>query len=259
MLYHILAVGDVVGEEGLRHLSRHLRQVKKIKDIAFTVVNGENIAGNGITADQAEDLFAAGADVVTLGNHTWGKVQIADYLEDCPYILRPANYTARAPGRGYGVYDCGPIRIAVMNLIGRCDLDFHAENPFTTADKLLKAEKDGPTFTLLDFHAQATSEKLAMGYYLDGCISAMWGTHTHVPTADEWVMPKGTGYITDLGMTGPVESVLGIRPEQSVETFLGGLPGRYRVAGGACKMQGAIFTLDSGTGLCTAVERIDIR
>ena len=259
MLYHILAVGDVVGEEGLRHLSRHLRQVKKIKDIAFTLVNGENIAGNGITADQAEDLFAAGADVVTLGNHTWGKVQIADYLEDCPYILRPANYTARAPGRGYGVYDCGPIRIAVMNLIGRCDLDFHAENPFTTADKLLKAEKDGPTFTLLDFHAQATSEKMAMGYYLDGRISAMWGTHTHVPTADEWVMPKGTGYITDLGMTGPVESVLGIRPEQSVETFLGGLPGRYRVAGGACKMQGAIFTLDSGTGLCTAVERIDIR
>ena len=259
MLYHILAVGDVVGEEGLRHLSRHLRQVKKIKDIAFTVVNGENIAGNGLTADQAEDLFAAGVDVITLGNHTWGKVQIADYLEDCPYILRPANYTARAPGRGYGVYDCGPIRIAVMNLIGRCDLDFHAENPFTTADKLLKAEKNGPTFTLLDFHAQATSEKLALGYYLDGRISAMWGTHTHVPTADECVMPKGMGYITDLGMTGPVQSVLGIRPEQSVETFLGGLPGRYRVAGGACKMQGAIFTLDSDTGLCTAVERIDIR
>jgi len=258
MLYHILAVGDVVGEEGLRHLSRHLRQVKKMKDIAFTVVNGENIAGNGLTADQAEDLFAAGADVITLGNHTWGKVQIADYLEDNPYILRPANYTARAPGRGYGVYDCGRIRIAVMNLIGRCDLDFHAENPFTTADKLLKGEEKAP-FTLLDFHAQATSEKLAMGYYLDGRISAMWGTHTHVPTADETVMPKGTGYITDLGMTGPVHSVLGIRPEQSVETFLGGLPGRYRVAGGACKMQGAIFTLDSDTGLCTAVERIDIR
>ena len=162
MLYHILAVGDVVGEEGLRYLSRHLRQVKKMKDIAFTVVNGENIAGNGITADQAEDLFAAGADVVTLGNHTWGKVQIADYLEDCPYILRPANYTARAPGRGYGVYDCGPIRIAVMNLIGRCDLDFHAENPFTTADKLLKAQQEKPAFTLVDFHAEATSEKLAL-------------------------------------------------------------------------------------------------
>ena len=258
MLYHVLAVGDVVGEEGLRHLRRHLRQVKKLKDIAFTVVNGENISGNGLTADQAEDLFAAGADVITLGNHTWGKVQIADYLEDNPYILRPANYTARAPGRGWGVYDCGRIRIAVMNLIGRCGLDSNADNPFLTADKLLRQEEK-PTFTLVDFHAEATSEKLAMAYYLDGRVSALWGTHTHVPTADARVFPKGTGYITDLGMTGPVESVLGIRPEQSVETFLGGLPGRYRVAGGACKMEGAIFTLESDTGLCVAVERIDIR
>ena len=258
MLYHVLAVGDVVGEEGLHHLRRHLRQVKKLKDIAFTVVNGENIAGNGLTADQAEDLFAAGADVITLGNHTWGKVQIADYLEDNPYILRPANYTARAPGRGWGVYDCGRIRIAVMNLIGRCGLDSNADNPFLTADRLLRQEEK-PTFTLVDFHAEATSEKLAMAYYLDGRVSALWGTHTHVPTADGRVFPKGTGYITDLGMTGPVESVLGIRPEQSVETFLGGLPGRYRVAGGACKMEGAIFTLESDTGLCAAVERIDIR
>lgn len=258
MLYHILAVGDVVGEEGLRHLSRHLRQVKKLKNIAFAVVNGENVAGNGLTADQAEALFAAGADVITLGNHTWGKVQIADYLEDSPYILRPANYTARAPGRGYGVYDCGRVRIAVMNLIGRCDLDSNADNPFLTADKLLRQEEK-PTFTLVDFHAEATSEKLAMAYYLDGRVSALWGTHTHIPTADARVFPKGTGYITDLGMTGPVESVLGIRPEQSVETFLGGLPGRYRVAGGPCKMEGAIFTLESDTGLCVAVERIDIR
>ena len=126
-----------------------------------------------------------------------------------------------------------------MNLIGRCDLDFHAENPFTTADRLLSGGEK-PTFTLVDFHAEATSEKLALGYYLDGRVSAVWGTHTHVPTADERVMPKGTGYITDLGMTGPIESVIGIRPEQSVETFLGGLPGRYRAADGPCKAQGAI-------------------
>ena len=259
MLYPILAIGDVVGEEGLQHLQRHLRRVKREKDIAFTVVNGENIAGNGLKPSHAEDLFAAGADVITLGNHTWGKMQIADYLDECPYILRPANYTSRVPGRGYGVYDCGRIRIAVMNLIGRCDLDFHAENPFTTADKLLRQETEKPTFTLVDFHAEATSEKLAMGYWLDGRVSAVWGTHTHVPTADERVMPKGSGYITDLGMTGPVESVLGIRPEQSVELFLGGLPGRFVTASGSCKMQGVIFTLDSNTGLCTAVERIDIR
>ena len=123
----------------------------------------------------------------------------------------------------------------------------------------LQQGKEKPAFTLVDFHAEATSEKLAMAYYLDGRVSALWGTHTHVPTADERVFPKGTGYITDLGMTGPIESVLGVRPEQSVESFLGGLPGRYRVATGACKMEAAIFTLESDTGLCTAVERIDIR
>ena len=259
MLYHILAIGDVTGENGLRHVSRHLRTFQKLKGIDFTVVNGENIAGNGLTPDQAEDLFTAGADVITLGNHTWGKMQIVDYLEDCPYILRPANYTGRAPGRGYGIYDCGHIRIGVMNLIGRCDLDWGAENPFTTADRLLKESEEKPLFALVDFHAQATSEKLAMAYYLDGRVSAVWGTHTHVPTADEQVLEGGTGYITDLGMSGPVRSILGIRPEQSVEFFLGGLPGRYRNADGKCKMQGAIFTLDSETGLCTAVERVDVR
>ena len=185
-------------------------------------------------------------------------MQIADSLDDCPYILRPANFTNHVPGRGWGVYDCGRVQIGVMNLIGRCDLDFHAENPFTTADRLLSGGEK-PTFTLVDFHAEATTEKLALGYYLDGRVSAVWGTHTHVPTADERVMPKGTGYITDLGMTGPIESVIGIRPEQSVETFLGGLPGRYRAADGPCKAQGAIFTLESDTGLCTGVERVDIR
>lgn len=259
MQYHILAVGDVVGGCGVSHLERHLRAVKKLKDVHFTVVNGENAAMVGLTRADAERIFAAGADVITLGNHSFAKVQIADYLDDCPYILRPYNLGARLPGRGFGVYDCGGARIAVMNLIGRCDLAFHADNPFKAADTLLK-DKEKPTFTLLDFHAEATSEKLAMAYYLDGRVSAVWGTHTHVPTADEEVFPKGTGYITDLGMTGAVRSVLGIAPEQSVETFLGGLPGRYREpSGGGCKMQGAIFTLDDKTGLCTAVERVDIR
>ena len=156
------------------------------------------------------------------------------------------------------VYDCGAARIAVMNLIGRCDLSFHASNPFTTADELLKAGEK-PTFTLVDFHAEATSEKLALAYYLDGRVSALWGTHTHVPTADEEVFPKGTGYLTDLGMTGAVRSVLGIEPQQSVETFLGGLAGRYRAPEGPCKLQGAVFSLDSDTGLCVGVERVDVR
>ena len=257
MHFKVLAVGDITGESGVAFLRRHLGRLKQEKGIDFAVVNAENAAGNGLLPAQAEDIFAAGADVITLGNHTFGKMQIAHFLEENPYILRPANYTGRAPGKGWGVYDCGRVQVGVLNLIGRCGLDFNAENPFTIADRVLK-NADKPTFVLVDLHAQATSEKLAMSYYLDGRVSALWGTHTHVPTADEHVCPKGTGYITDLGMTGPRESVLGIRPEQSVEFFLGGLPGRYRTAEGACKLQGAIFTLDSGTGLCVGVERIEV-
>lgn len=257
MQYHILAIGDVVGEPGLRHLEKNLRPLQKLKQIRFTVVNGENAAGVGLTPEQAERIRDAGADAVTLGNHSFGKMQIKTFLEDTPWLLRPANYTGRMPGRGCEIFDLGAVRVRVINLIGRCDLAWGAENPFTTADRLLKeGEAD---FTLVDFHAEATSEKLAMAYYLDGRVSALWGTHTHVPTADGGVFPKGTGYITDLGMTGPVESVLGIRPEQSVEQFLGGLPGRYQVADGPCKMQGAVFSLDSATGLCVDVERIEIR
>ena len=257
MLLTILAVGDVVGDSGIRHLEKNLRPLKKLKHIGFTVVNGENASGVGLTPDQAWRIYDAGADVVTLGNHTFGKMQIKDLLEDAKWLLRPANYSGRAPGRGCGVYDVNGLRIRVMNLIGRCDLDWKAADPFTTADMLLKKEQ--ADLTLVDFHAEATSEKLALGYYLDGRVTALWGTHTHVPTADEQVYPKGTGYLTDLGMTGPIHSVLGIEPQQSVESFLGGLPGRYRPAEGPCKMQGAVFTVDTTTGRCTAVERVDIR
>ena len=257
MLMNILAVGDIVGEPGLKHLERHLRPLQKLKNIAFTVVNGENASGVGLTPDQAWRIYDAGADAVTLGNHTYGKMQIRDFLDDVPWLLRPANYAGRAPGHGCEIFDVNGLRIRVVNLIGRCDLDWKAEDPFTTMDRLLKRE--GADITLVDFHAEATSEKLALGYYLDGRVSALWGTHTHVPTADERVYPKGTGYITDLGMTGAIESVLGIEPWQSMESFLCGLPGRYKPAEGPCKMQGAVFTVDTETGLCTAVERVDIR
>ena len=257
MEYRILAIGDVVGENGLAHLERHLRPLQKMKNIAFTVVNGENASGVGLTPEQARRIYDAGADAVTLGNHTFGKMQIAKFLDDVPYLLRPANFTGRAPGHGWEIFDRGGVTFRVVNLIGRCSLNFNAENPFTTMDKILGREK--ATFTLVDFHAEATSEKLAMGYYLDGRVSALWGTHTHVPTADERVYPKGTGYLTDLGMTGAIESVLGIEPWQSVESFLGGLPGRYKTPAGPAKLQGAIFTIETETGLCTAVERVDIR
>ena len=257
MLMNILAVGDVVGEPGLKHLERHLRPLQKLKNISFTVVNGENASGVGLTPEQAWRIYDAGADAVTLGNHTYGKMQIRDFLDDVPWLLRPANYAGRAPGHGCEIFDVNSLQVRVINLIGRCDLDWKAEDPFTTMDRLLKRESTD--ITLVDFHAEATSEKLALGYYLDGRISVLWGTHTHVPTADERVYPKGTGYITDLGMTGPIESVLGIEPWQSMESFLGGLPGRYKPAEGPCKLQGAVFTVDTETGLCTAVERVDIR
>ena len=257
MEIRVLAVGDVVGESGLACLERHLRRLKKEKNISFAVVNGENVAGVGLTRDHAWRIYDAGADAVTLGNHTFGKMEITQLLDEVDWLLRPANYTGRMPGRGNAIFDMGAYSVRVVNLIGRCGLDFHAENPFTVMDRLL--ERGKATFTLVDFHAEATSEKLAMSYYLDGRVSALWGTHTHVPTADAEIRAGGTGYVTDLGMTGPIESVLGIRPEQSVETFLGGLPGRYQTASGPCKLQGAVFTLDTTTGLCTAVERLDIR
>ena len=260
MLVNLLALGDVTSDSAIAHLQRHLPSYKKLKNVAFTVVNGENASGTGLTPAQAEEILAAGADVITLGNHTWGKMTIRDYLEENRYILRPANFSNRCPGRGWGVYDCGRFSVAVINLIGRCDLDWKAADPFGTADRILEEmAKDRPTFTVVDFHASATSEKLALGYYLDGRVSALWGTHTHVPTADARVNPKGTGYITDLGMTGPIASVLGVRIEQSIESFLGGLPGRYQSADGPCKAQGCLFTLDTATGLCTAVEPVDIR
>lgn len=259
MLLRILAVGDVVAESGLDYLSRHLRSLKRLHNIDFTVVNGENAAGIGITPRQAEDLFAAGADVMTLGNHTWSKIKITDYLEDDRYSLRPANFPARLPGRGWAIFD-GPkgSRIAVINLIGRVSMDPNVDNPFTTADAILKEIGNDADAILLDFHAEATSEKLAMGWYLDGRVSAVWGTHTHVPTADVQILPKGTGYVTDLGMTGPAHSVLGIRPADSINKFLGGLPRRYEAAEGPRKLNAVLFTVDTKARRCVSAERIDI-
>ena len=258
MLLHLLAVGDVVGQGGLEFLDRHLRSVKKLHSVDFTVVNGENASGVGVTPRQAQAMLDAGADVVTLGNHTWNRLQIKDFLEECPYILRPANYPKHLPGRGYGVYP-GPQgrRIGVINLIGRLELPPHNESPFLAADAFLK-EADAD-IVVADFHAEATSEKGAMGYYLDGRFQAVWGTHTHVPTADCQVLPQGTGFVTDLGMTGLARSVLGIRPEQSVNLFLGGLPQRYEEAEGPCKLNAVLFSIDTETKKCVSVERVDIQ
>lgn len=250
---NILAIGDVVSEKGIEILSRKLRGLKKDYCADFTVVNGENASGVGLTPAQADDIFAAGADVITLGNHTWRRREILDYLDDCRYILRPANFAPLCPGRGDLVFEVSGKSIRVINLIGRCGMDFGPDNPFLEINRILK--KEPADITLLDFHCEATSEKLAMAYCLDGRISAMWGTHTHVQTSDEQVFPGGMGYITDIGMTGPVRSVIGIEPSLSIGTFMGEPPMPYKAATGPCKVEGAVFTIDAG-GYCTEVRRV---
>lgn len=257
MQLRILAVGDVVGEAGLDFLCRRLPGLRRTWNVDFTVVNGENVASNGLLPREAEDIFSAGADVITMGNHTWDKVQIAEFMEHNRYILRPANYTGRAPGRGWGVYD-GPrgLRIRVVNLIGRCGMDANFDNPFFRMDEILAAEQ--ADVTLVDFHGEATSEKGAMAWYLDGRVQALWGTHTHVPTADCQVLPGGLGFVTDLGMTGPAHSVIGIRPEQAINRFLGGLPQRFQPADGPEKLEAVLFTVDTAQKRCVQAQRVDI-
>lgn len=257
MLLHVLAVGDVVGEGGQDILSRRLPGLKEETGAHFTVVNGENASGVGITPRQARGIFEAGADVITLGNHTWNRIQIGDYLDKEPNILRPANYAGRVPGRGFGVYQCRGVRIAVLNLMGRVELNPNLDSPFKAANFHLR--EGNYDLALVDFHAEATSEKGAMGWYLDGRVQAVWGTHTHVPTADCQILPKGTGFVTDLGMTGPSRSVLGIKPEHSINLFLGGLPRRYEEAEGPCRLNACLFVLDTQSKKCVEVRRADIQ
>ena len=256
MDFKVLAVGDVVGNPGMDRIVRSLRWLKKRTDADFVVVNGENASVVGMTPQQAEDIFHAGADVITMGNHTYGKRELVSYLEDNSRVLRPLNYAPQAPGRGYGIYETAAGPVAVIDLQGRVNMDYTPDNPFLQAEKILR--KIDTKLILVELHAEATSEKLAMGYMLDGRISALWGTHTHVPTADTQVLPKGTGYVTDLGMTGPKHSVLGIRPDLSIAKFRGDLPERYRWADGPTKLEAVLFTIDSQTGLCRKAERVDI-
>ena len=256
MDFKVLAVGDVVGNPGVKRISQSLRKLKRETEADFVVVNGENASMVGITPQQAEDIFDAGADVITLGNHAFGKREIVEYLEDNSRILRPCNYAPQMPGKGYGIYETRFGDVAVINLVGRCNMDFNAENPFLLAEKLLK--KITAKFIFVEIHAEATSEKLAMGHMLDGKVSAVWGTHTHVPTADTMILSNGTGYVTDLGMTGPKNGILGVQSRQSVGKFRGDLIGRYHWEDGPTKLEAVLFTIDRETGLCKNVERVDL-
>ena len=252
----ILAVGDVVGNPGMDRICRSLRKLKRELCADFVIVNGENAAVVGMTPRQGEDILDAGADVITMGNHTFGKRELVDYLDDCPQILRPANLAPQSPGRGWGIYDSAAGDVAVIDLQGRCSMDYTPDNPFLMVEKILKQLDTKLIF--VELHAEATSEKLAMGYMLDGRVSAVWGTHTNVPTADAQILPNGTGYVTDLGMTGPKHSVLGIRPDLSIAKFRGDLPERYRWAEGETKLEAVLFTIDTETGLCVQAERVDL-
>jgi len=256
MKVNILAIGDVCGASGIEILSEKLHGIKKWGNIAFTVVNGENASGLGISPANADAIFSAGADVITLGNHTWGAQKIKKYLDDCTYIVRPANFAPQVPGRGWGIFETAFGNVCVINLIGQVDMPYGSSNPFTDADKILKEAETN--IILVDFHAEATSEKHALAYYLDGRVSALWGTHTHVQTSDIRIFKRGTGYITDLGMTGACESIIGMKPEQPISRFLGNPPERFESAPGPSKVEGAIFEIDTQNGKCTGVDAIRI-
>ena len=253
----VLCVGDVVGEPGLERIRKSLRKLKRETGADFVIVNGENASNVGMTPYQGDTIFDAGADVITMGNHTFSRREIIPYIEENMYVLRPANLPPQQPGRGWEIYEtrCGDV--AVIDLIGRVGMDYLPDNPFLLMDKILK--KIDAKIILVEIHAEATSEKLAMGYMLDGRVSAVWGTHTHVPTADAMILPKGTGYVTDLGMTGPAISVLGIQPKLSIDKFRGEMFQRYQAADGPTKLNAVLFTIDAATGRCTKVERVDIQ
>ena len=251
----VLAVGDLVGENGLKKLKKELPIIQEAENIDFTIVNGENVAGGiGINKQNFEELKKLNIDVITMGNHTWGKMDIFKFINDSN-IIRPANYSKGVPGKGYMIVEKENKKICVVNLIGRTDMGVLSDNPFTCMDSILnRVEAD---IFILDFHAEATAEKIAMSYYLDGRISAMFGTHTHVQTADERIMEKGTGYITDIGMTGPIESIIGMDVKASLKRFVTSLPERYKLAGGECKLNGCIFKIDDETCRTNKVYRIN--
>ncbi|MBQ5910660.1 MAG: TIGR00282 family metallophosphoesterase [Clostridia bacterium] len=246
----ILAIGDVCGEQATERLLTTLPKFKKDNGVDFTLINGENSAGsNGISKQTANALLTAGADVISGGNHTLHRKDFRPMLDENERLLRPHNLPSAEYGSGYCVVDMGYTKVAVINLLGQVYLDMHgAENPFICADKLIeKAKADGANVILVDFHAEATSEKKALGFYLDGRVSAVVGTHTHVQTNDATVLKSGTAYITDLGMSGPVHSVLGVEPNIIIERFKNGEKGRFVFAEGEILIEGLLFEVDPKT------------
>lgn len=254
----IIAVGDLVGNEGLRKLERDLSGIKEREKIDFAIVNGENVAdGMGITEKDYRAILKAGADVVTLGNHTWAKKDIFNFIDD-PKIIRPANYSKNNPGKGYGIFECNGKKICIINLIGRVSMNVLSDNPFTCAMDIVEKVKSEVDYIVVDFHGEATAEKIAFGYYMDGKVNVIFGTHTHVQTADEHILENGTGYITDIGMTGPVKSVIGMDVKASIKRFETSLPERYKIGEGKAKLNACIFDIDDETKKVKEVKRVQL-
>jgi len=249
----VLAIGDIIGSPGRRTVKEILPGLRQQYGIDFVIANGENVAGGlGLTLNTAEELFDVGVDVITSGNHIWAQKEIIPYLDSEMPILRPLNYPPGVPGRGYLVFGN---RMVVVNLIGRTFIG-NFDCPFRAMDELLAELKTKPAVIIIDFHAEATSEKMALGRYLDGRVSAVLGTHTHVGTIDSQLMPGGTAYVTDIGMTGPINSVIGDDTETVLSRFLSMIPHRLAVGKGKVTFNAILVTVDEETGLATGIERI---
>jgi metallophosphoesterase (TIGR00282 family) len=256
-LVRILCIGDVVGSIGCEFLRSKLPALRREKAIDAVIANGENSAdGNGLTPVSVQHLLDSGVDMITAGNHTFRRKESYDTFDTCENLIRPANFPAGAPGVGYRILDLGRLQIAVFNLLGTVYLE-SMPCPFDTLEKLL-SNPDLPKLKILDFHGEATGEKRAFGFFCDGKITAMFGTHTHVQTADGCVLPEGTGYITDVGMTGVIHSVLGVKPEIIIGKLRSKMPARFDLAKGPCKMDCILFTADEKTGKCLEAETLSI-
>lgn len=255
----VLCVGDVVGSVGCEFLRKKLSEFKRENKIDVCIVNGENSAvGNGMLPQSCNHIFTSGADMITGGNHSLKRREIYDYLDNNENIIRPANYGDGVWGKGYGIIDKGAYKIGVINLMGRVYLEGH-DDPFAAADRIIAELKKETKIIFVDFHAEATSEKKALGYYLDGKVTAIFGTHTHIQTSDAQIMSGGTGYITDLGMTGPEESVLGVKKEIIIEKFRKGFTTMFETADTTPFMQGCVFTVDRDSGKTVGIEAITVR
>ena len=253
----ILAVGDLVGKIGFEKMKQELPKIIKENDIDFVIVNAENVAdGIGITEKLYRGILASGVNVVTMGNHTWGQKEIFNFIDE-KNIIRPANYSKNNPGNGYQIYECKNKKIAVINLIGRVSMSVLSDNPFTTARDIIDKIKTKVDIIIIDFHSEATAEKIALGYYLNGDVTIIFGTHTHVQTADETILDNGTAYISDIGMTGPKNSVIGMDIAASIKRFETSLPEKYKIASGECKFNGCIFEVDDKINKVIKITRIN--